>query len=115
MEKIQQLLDNGELKYNDAPKRHVRAMMVSIVERTCCPASVYVEVHEAGESDLDDELELTDEIDVSENDLGEELRQMNCLPKRTLLILTHPIHRLSVQKLPVWSKHRQPVRRLPLL
>ena len=67
-----QMLDNGELQYDDPPKRQAGAMMVSLVERTCCTTSADGEVHEVGESDLDDDLEAADE---NENDLDESLEQ----------------------------------------
>ena len=46
MEKMQQMLDNGELHYDDPPKRQAGAMVVSLVARTCCPAASDGEVHE---------------------------------------------------------------------
>ena len=64
------MLDSGDFEYNDPPKRQAGAMMVSLVKRTCCPASVDSEVLEVGESDLDDELETAEETD---NDLNEGL------------------------------------------
>ena len=62
------MLDNGEIQYDDPPKRQAGAMVVSLVARTCCPASLDGEVHEVEESELDDELELTDEIDDGLNE-----------------------------------------------
>ena len=62
------MLDNRELKYGDTPKHHAEAMVVSLVSRTCCPVSMDGEVHEVEESELDDDLEFTEE---NENELNE--------------------------------------------
>ena len=66
------MLDNDELQYDDPPKRQAGAMVVSLVARTCCPILGDGEVHEVEESELDDELELTEE---NENELDENLEQ----------------------------------------
>ena len=73
---IQKLLDEGELAHHE-PRRQAGAMVVSIVQKTCCPVSVDSKVHEVKESELDDDLEFTNETEdeLDEDELDEDLGQ----------------------------------------
>ena len=69
MEKIQQILDNDEIEYDDElPKRQAAAMMVCIIKRSSCAVTIEGDIEGDEENDSASEA---DHLDLHGAKLGE--------------------------------------------